>query len=41
MEAGRDTEGGSSEQMGDMLEPATEMLGEVAGELVWNWTEGG
>ena len=33
---GGDTEGGSSEQMGDMLDPDTEMLGDVAGELVAN-----
>ena len=29
-------EGGLSEQMGDMLDPDTEMLGDVAGELVAN-----
>ena len=34
---GGDTEGGSSLQMGDMFDPDAEMLGEVAGELVWNW----
>ena len=33
---GGETEGGSSLQMGDMLEPDTDMLGEVAGELVVN-----
>ena len=34
--SGGETEGGSSEQMGDMFEPDTEMLGDVAGELVAN-----
>ena len=33
---GGDTEGPSSLQMGDMFEPETDMLGEVAGELVMN-----
>jgi len=33
---GGDTEGPSSLQMGDMLEPEMDMLGEVAGELVMN-----
>ena len=28
--------GASSEQMGDMLDPDTDMLGEVAGELLTN-----
>ena len=34
--SGGDTEGASSLQMGDMLEPDTDMLGEVAGELLAN-----
>ena len=36
---GGETEWGSSLQMGDMLEPDTDMLGEVAGELLTNWNE--
>jgi len=38
---GGDTEGPSSLQIGDMLDPETDMLGDVAGELVinWGWTE--
>ena len=35
--SGGDTLGASSLQMGDMLDPETDMLGDVAGELVENW----
>merc|ERR1719361_1909421 len=38
---GGETEGGSSLQMGDMLEPDTDMLGEVAGELSVSGGAGG
>jgi len=34
---GGDTDGPSSLHIGDMLDPETDMLGEVAGELVMNW----
>ena len=34
--SGGDTEAGSSEHRGDMLDPDTDMLGDVAGELVAN-----
>ena len=34
--SGGETEWGSSLQMGDMLDPDTDMLGEVAGELLTN-----
>ena len=33
---GGETEGPSSLQIGDMFEPETDMLGDVAGELVMN-----
>ena len=34
--SGGETEGASSLQIGDMLDPETDMFGDVAGELAWN-----